>query len=110
MGRAGALIGLVVAILCPAAAFAQVSGSDARQVERTWPAINLQEPIDSTSSPTQPDFFLHQDAGAGILDQPQISPLSFDTLPAAYAPQYSAQAYPPDVADRVVTVWVSRYR
>jgi hypothetical protein len=110
MGRAGALIGLVVALLCPAGAFAQVSGSDARQLERTWPVINLQEPIDSTSSPTQPDFFLHRNSTAGIVDRPQIYRLPYDTLPSAYAPQGSAQAYPPDVADRVVTVWVVKYR
>ena len=110
MGRAGALIGLVVALLCPAGASAQVSGSDARQLERTWPVINLEQPIDSTSSAAHPDFFLHQDTTAGIVDRPQLSRLSYDTLPSAYAPQYSAQTYPPDVADRVVTVWVVKYR
>jgi hypothetical protein len=112
MGRAGALIGLVVALLCPAGASAQVSGSDARQLERTWPVINLQapEPTDSTASATRPDFFLLRDSPTVILDHPQIYRLSYDTLPSAYAPQGSAQAYPPDVADRVVTVWVVKYR
>jgi hypothetical protein len=110
MGRARVLIGLAVALLCPAGAFAQVSGSDARQVERTWPVINLQEPVDSASSPAHAGFFLHQDPTAGIVDRPQLSRLSYDTLPSAYAPQYSAQSYPPDIADRVVTVWVVKYR
>ena len=96
MGRTRALIGLAVALLCPAAVSAQAPGTDAPEQERVGPVLNA--------------GFFPPDSTAAAPVGPQISRLSYDTLPSAYAPQYSAQAYPPDVADRVVTVWLVKYR
>ena len=77
-------------------AFAQAPGADAPEQERAGPVLNA--------------GFVPPDSTAGTPVRPQISRLSYDTLPSASAPQYSAQGYPPDVADRVVTVWYVKYR
>jgi hypothetical protein len=113
MGRTRALIGLAVALLWPAAVSAQAPGAEAREQERVGPVINPgveARPIDSTAAATSLGLFLPWDSTTATPVRPQISRLSYDTLPSAYAPQHSAQAYPPDVADRVVTVWLVRYR
>ncbi len=92
MGRASALIGLAVTLLCPAGALAQV--------------------IDSTSITARLELAPPRDSASAALPHPQISPLSYDTLPSAYASQGSAQAFVPplDVSDRVQTVWMVKYR
>jgi len=60
--------------------------------------------IDSTSSPTRLDFFLHQTSRGGTVVRRQIYRLTGDTLTVAYALQNSTQAYPRslDITDGVV--------
>ncbi|HEV7367132.1 MAG TPA: hypothetical protein VGN76_14905 [Gemmatimonadales bacterium] len=91
MGRTRALIGLVVALACTTRAQGQVSGSDSTS------RVNLFFPRDSTAT---------------TLLRPQIAPPSYDSLTAASAVQPSVHTEPPslDVADRVVTVWLVKYR
>ena len=113
MSRAGALIGLI-ALLFAAGAHAQAPADDARQPDRTWPVINLQSPeqIDSTSTATRPDFFLPRDFTADIPNRQGVYRLPNNILTAAFVRPNPAQADPSslDVSDRVVTVWLVRYR